>query len=959
MSRVNLYSVFHLNIAFSSIAEKNIPAVIRNCYWPILNLADDFNVRIGIEASGYTLEKIEAIDPSWIKKLKRLIKDGRCEFIGSGYAQIIGPLVPAEVNRKNLEFGNEVYKKLLGVKPEVAYVNEQTYAQGLVGQYLEAGYTGLITEWNNAIRFHPDWEKTWQYQPQYAVDQKDAKIALIWNNTTSFQKFQSYVYGELGLMEYIAYLRSQAGKTDRFVSLYGSDAEVFDFRPSRYAHEKASGERMEWKRIRVLFKTLLKDRLFRFVTPSNVLMLSKDDEGFNDLRLEAPEQPIVVKKQEKYNVTRWAVTGVNDLMVNTRCFQIYDSLKKIGANPDLADLGDGFQKKIGIDLWKELCFLWSSDFRTHIEQKKFEAFLSRLDQMCEITETILGKKKNHQASAKKSTKFPKMRIRNGPKNVVLETADLTITLNKEKGLTIDSLTLKDCSENPVIKTLPRGYYGDIALEEDFYSGNTDILVPGHKQVSDLTKIAVTIRGNDAAWADSVKIQADIDADFGTIRKTITVYKSKPQVDIAYDFDFKDFPPASFRSGILTFNPEAFDLKTLFYRSSNGGEEPDTFDLGDSGAITASPVSLLVSARSALGNTDGILEIGDKYKSVVIRTDMAELAPLPMINFVPLEATFLLRTLFSLAEIDDTSFVLRPKRRPFKSRFSMSISPKITTSKKLPKKAERSGMPLYGGPHDPITYSDLARAIRNAGVKKGDVVLVHSDVSAFGTIAVEDRDFFFGSFVDLLKDVVGPEGTIAMPTFTYSATEDKTFDVNNSPSTVGALTEYFRKLPGVVRTIEPILSVAIWGKRKKYLSDIGNDSYGKKSFFDRFHKLKGKILLLGTRSCTFFHHIERMHGVPYRFAKKFKGIIRNQGKTYEAKFVYYARRLDRKKNTSHFSIAAEDMARSGLLRKIKVGRSAIATVRSDVLFKEVFKNLDRDPEYYLKSDLDELQEKRMT
>ena len=960
MSRVNLYSVFHLNLAFSSIPEKNYPDVIKNCYWPLLEMAADLDIKIGIEASGYTLERIESIDPRWIKKLKQLVKKGACEFIGSGYAQIIGPLVPADASKKNLEYGDEVYKRLLGIKPETAYVNEQTYAQGLVSVYLEAGYKAMIAEWNNAIRFHPNWEKTWQYYPQFAVDQNNTKIALIWNNTTTFQKFQDYAHGELGLKEYIGYLKSHIGKTERFLPLYGSDVEVFDFRADRYANEAVLKGRSEWKRIRLFFKEISKDPAFNFVVPSKVVTLAKSRDAFNDLHLESPEQPIVVKKQEKYNITRWALTGVHDLSINTKCFQIYNSLKEIEADPVLSTYAAELQQKTGDVLWKELCFLWSSDFRTHIEQKKFEAFLFRLDRLLEVTGAIIRKKKNVPVARKnvRSGVFPKAKIHNDPRLLTLETGSLKITLDKDKGLSIDSLILKDLSKEPVIKTLSRGYYGDISLEEDFHCGHTDIKIPGHKEVSDLGKGSVLMSGNNVASADSVKIESSIKVDFGTIRKYVIVYKNEPRVDVTYDFDLKDLPPASFRTGIMTFNPEAFDLKTLFYRSSNGGKQADRFDLSDSGTISAGPISLLVSARSALGNTDGVLEIGDGYKSIIIRTDMAQLAALPMLHFVPLEATFLLRTLFSLTETDDTSFVLRPKHTSFKRRFSLSISPKKVAGEDFLARKSRPDLPLYQTADGPIFYSDLARTIRHVGIKKGDVVFVHSDVSVFGRIAVEDRDLFFGSLVDLLKEAVGKGGTIIMPTFTYSMTEGKIFDVSNSPSTVGALTEYFRKQPDVVRTVEPILSAAIWGKHKKYLSTIGNNSYNKESIFDNFHKLKGKILFFGSRACTFFHHIECMHGVPYRFDKKFKGKIRNQGKIYEAEFIYYARRLDRR-NTSYFSIAERDMIKRGLLKKVRVGHSAIASVGSDALFKEAFKNLDRDPEYYLKSDLTEFEDNKLT
>ena len=59
---LQLYSVFHLNIAYSSIEDEQRPEVIRRCYWPLLRLAREFNLPFGIEA----------IDPSFISPNRRL-----------------------------------------------------------------------------------------------------------------------------------------------------------------------------------------------------------------------------------------------------------------------------------------------------------------------------------------------------------------------------------------------------------------------------------------------------------------------------------------------------------------------------------------------------------------------------------------------------------------------------------------------------------------------------------------------------------------------------------------------------------------------------------------------------------------------------------------------------------------------------------------------------------------------
>src|SRR5579864_3806826 len=135
---LQVFAFFHLNLAFSSIEEERRGEVIARCYWPLLRLAERCGP-IGMEVSGYTLEEIAARDPEWIGRARSLIAQGRIELIGSGFSQMIGPLVPARVTQENLRLGNETYARLLGIQPRLALINEQAYAAGLVGLYRDAG----------------------------------------------------------------------------------------------------------------------------------------------------------------------------------------------------------------------------------------------------------------------------------------------------------------------------------------------------------------------------------------------------------------------------------------------------------------------------------------------------------------------------------------------------------------------------------------------------------------------------------------------------------------------------------------------------------------------------------------------------------------------------------------------------------------------------------------------------
>ena len=164
---LKVFAFFHLNLAFSSIEEERRGEVIARCYWPLLTLAERTGP-IGMEVSGYTLEEIAARDPAWIEAAKKLIAAGRIELIGSGYSQIIAPLVPARVTQENLRLGLEIYQNLLNARPRIALVNEQAYAAGLVPLYRDAGFEALIMDYDNPAAAHPEWPDATAFLPQYA-----------------------------------------------------------------------------------------------------------------------------------------------------------------------------------------------------------------------------------------------------------------------------------------------------------------------------------------------------------------------------------------------------------------------------------------------------------------------------------------------------------------------------------------------------------------------------------------------------------------------------------------------------------------------------------------------------------------------------------------------------------------------------------------------------------------------
>jgi hypothetical protein len=135
----------HLNLNQAALEVAERRGVLARVYGPLLTWLERRPwLHLGIAASGHTLERAAALDPAWLERLAGLVALGRVEFVGCGDTVLVGPLVPAAVNRWNQVLGRETYQRLLGVAPRLALVNEASFSPGLIDAYLDAGYEGLL-----------------------------------------------------------------------------------------------------------------------------------------------------------------------------------------------------------------------------------------------------------------------------------------------------------------------------------------------------------------------------------------------------------------------------------------------------------------------------------------------------------------------------------------------------------------------------------------------------------------------------------------------------------------------------------------------------------------------------------------------------------------------------------------------------------------------------------------------
>lgn len=164
-------------------------------------------------------------------------------------------------------------------------------------------------------------------------------------------------------------------------------------------------------------------------------------------------------------------------------------------------------------------------------------------------------------------------------------------------------------------------------------------------------------------------------------------------------------------------------------------------------------------------------------------------------------------------------------------------------------------------NDIVTEAMIVTVLQQNGIKTGDTIMVHSSLSKIGYV-----EGGAGTLINALLQAIGTEGTLMMPAFPavgYNYDYLKTnpvFDVKQTPSKMGIVTETFRKHHNVLRSLHPTDSVSAIGKQALYLVKdhfAQLTPYNINSPFYRLCELKGNILMIGVdlNSLTNLHTLE--------------------------------------------------------------------------------------------------------
>lgn len=241
--------------------------------------------------------------------------------------------------------------------------------------------------------------------------------------------------------------------------------------------------------------------------------------------------------------------------------------------------------------------------------------------------------------------------------------------------------------------------------------------------------------------------------------------------------------------------------------------------------------------------------------------------------------------------------------------------------------------------------DIKEGFQRAGIISGDTLMLHSDAGVLAQLPEGSTEDRMKVFINALLDLLGEEGTLVVPTFTYSFSSNEVYSVISSPSKVGSLTDYLRKLPNAKRSLDPMFSVAAIGpKADELLSGPALNCFGKDSPFARLHQFKAKLAFCGCsfNRATFIHYVEQSANVSYRFFKPFSGMILDKDNCeMNREISFFARKLD----LNFFSDLSElkrRMMASGKIQTGMIGRVEVIGAKTEDVFESANALLAENP-----------------
>lgn len=159
---------------------------------------------------------------------------------------------------------------------------------------------------------------------------------------------------------------------------------------------------------------------------------------------------------------------------------------------------------------------------------------------------------------------------------------------------------------------------------------------------------------------------------------------------------------------------------------------------------------------------------------------------------------------------------------------------------------------------PTSLDELKEVLINdLGLRSGDKIIVSS---GFGNL---NANYSPQEVIKLLQSIVTKNGVIMMAYYPPMNSDEwakgnHVFDMKNTKSGMGILTNVFSKMPGVYKSVHPTKAVCVWGKDAEILTE-GHETSQTPFYWDspygKLLKEGCKSLGLGVKNIPIFHALE--------------------------------------------------------------------------------------------------------
>lgn len=247
----------------------------------------------------------------------------------------------------------------------------------------------------------------------------------------------------------------------------------------------------------------------------------------------------------------------------------------------------------------------------------------------------------------------------------------------------------------------------------------------------------------------------------------------------------------------------------------------------------------------------------------------------------------------------------------------------------------------------VTNKSMIETLLSIGADKCDILYIHTALSFGQPNPQLKKSVMLGELLNVIK-ALGVK-TVCMPTFTFSFCNGLDYNPATSASRMGVLNEFFRKQDGVIRSADPLMSVALMGEDKDLVTGVGHVSCGENSTFDKLrHRDNVKFLFLGPKigDClTYMHYMEWLYTVDYRYNRVFRGNVTIGDKTSVEEYALFVRYKSVIPNTASYDYE-QKMYDNGTAFIASCGDGTISIVDEKNASMEYKKCLDENPYYFV-------------